>query len=120
MDYILYHHRSRSRIALNIGGIANITALPAGAGLDEVRAFDTGPGNALLDLAAYHYSGGKKTYDVDGAMALGGRADASLLHALEEHPFLRKVPPKSADKDDFGPLFLDGILSRFQSSPRPT
>ncbi len=119
LDYILYHHRSRSRIALNIGGIANITALPAGAGPGEVMAFDTGPGNALLDLAAYHFSGGKKTYDVDGAMALGGRVQAPLLQALEKHPFLRKTPPKSADKDDFGPLFLDGILARFQSLASP-
>ncbi len=117
LDYLLYHHRSRSRIALNIGGIANVTALTAGAGLDGVLAFDTGPGNALLDLAAYHYSGGKKTYDVDGAMALGGKADAALLAALQGHPFLRKAPPKSADKDDFGPLFLDGILSRFSALP---
>lgn len=117
LDHLLYHHRSRSRVALNIGGIANVTALPAGADLEGVMAFDTGPGNALLDLAAHHYSGGKKTYDEDGAMALGGRVDGALLLALQEHPFLRKAPPKSADKDDFGPLFLDGILSRFQALP---
>ena len=112
LDYLLYHHRSRSRIALNIGGIANLTALPAGAGLDDLMAFDTGPGNGLMDLAAFHYSGGKQVFDQDGAMARAGHIDQALLAALMEHPFLAAVPPKSADKDDFGTRFLDGVLAR--------
>jgi anhydro-N-acetylmuramic acid kinase len=113
LDYMLYHHRSRSRLILNIGGIANLTAIPAGSDIDGLMAFDTGPGNCLMDLAAWHFSGGKKTFDQDGAMARGGRESEPLLTALLEHPFLKKTPPKSVDREDFGAVFLDSVLARF-------
>ncbi len=113
LDYILFHHRSRSRLVLNIGGIANLTAMPAGAGLDGLLAFDTGPGNCLMDLATWHYSGGKQAFDVDGAWARKGRVHEAFLATLLEHPFLKMAPPKSADKETFGSDFLDGALLRF-------
>lgn len=113
LDYLLFHHRSRSRLVLNIGGLANITGLPAGAGLDGVMAFDTGPGNVLLDLAAFHFSGGKQAFDAGGAMARDGQVLPQLLDLMLEHPFLKKAPPKSADKEDFGSRFLDGAMARF-------
>ena len=117
LDYILFHHRSRSRIILNIGGISNLTAMPAGAGLDDLIAFDTGPGNCLMDLAAWHYSGGKQTFDSDGAMARKGTVDTDMLAALLDHPFIKKAPPKSADKEEFGTSFLDQILLRHAGMP---
>ena len=119
LDYLLFHHRSRSRLALNIGGIANLTALPAGCGLDGLIAFDTGPGNALMDLAAYHYSGGKQAFDQDGAMARSGQIQQALLSAFMEHPFLAAPPPKSADREEFGSKYLDGVLARFPGLSGP-
>ena len=112
LDYALYHHRSRARIVLNIGGISNLTAIPAGAPLSAVTAFDTGPGNCLIDLAVAQFTKGKATYDVDGAMARSGHVDGDLLHSLLENPFLKRQPPKSADKGEFGAELLSSILSR--------
>ncbi len=119
LDYLLFHHRSRSRLALNIGGVANVTALPAGCGLDGLMAFDTGPGNVLMDLSAFHYSGGKQAFDQNGAMARSGQIQPTLLSALMEHPFLSAPPPKSADKEDFGAKYLDGVLARFPGLSGP-
>ncbi len=110
LDWVLYHHRSRGRMALNIGGIANITALPAGCSMDGVTAFDTGPGNCLVDMAMAHYTQGKNTFDVDGSWATVGKVDEALLLQLLEHPYLRRTPPKSVDKDEFGRAFFQHVL----------
>lgn len=111
LDYVLYRHRARSRLAVNIGGITNVTSLPAGAELSGVTAFDTGPGNCLLDLAAAHYSQGQLASDKDGAWARQGRVDEALLTKLLDHPFLKKAPPKSADKDEFGRAFFEKLIA---------
>lgn len=115
LDHFLYHHPSRGRLVLNIGGIANVTAIPAGAGLERVVAFDTGPGNVLMDLAVRRYTGGKASYDANGAWAAAGRVVEPLLRRLLEHPFLKTPPPKSADREAFGPAFLEQILAEFPS-----
>lgn len=112
LDWVLYHHRSRGRMALNIGGIANITALPAGCTLDGVTAFDTGPGNCLVDMAMAHYTQGKNTYDVDGSWGAAGNVDEALLLLLLEHPYLKRTPPKSVDKDEFGKAFFQQVLAQ--------
>jgi anhydro-N-acetylmuramic acid kinase len=111
LDYILYRHRARSRLALNIGGIANVTSIPADSPIESVVAFDTGPGNCLLDLAAARYSKGQIAFDKDGAWERQGHVDESLLARLLEHPFLQKAPPKSADKEEFGAAYLDKLLA---------
>jgi len=110
LDYILYNHRSRGRIALNIGGIASLTALEADAPFDEVQAFDTGPGNCLLDLAVRRFTGGKQTHDKDGLWARNGKVNQALVRKLMEHPYLKRPPPKSADREMFGPAMLDRVL----------
>jgi len=110
LDYLLYRHRSRGRIALNLGGIANLTLIPAECGPEAVIAFDSGPGNCLLDQAAAHFSGGKLVRDDGGRMALSGRVDAVLLERLLEHPFFALSPPKSADKSEFGADFFRRAL----------
>jgi anhydro-N-acetylmuramic acid kinase len=117
LDYLLYHHTSRGRIALNIGGIANLTAIPADAGPDRILAFDAGPGNCLMDLALRRATQGRSSCDVDGAWASAGRVQPALLDRLLAHPFLKAPPPKSADKDTFGADFLDGALTDFPGIP---
>jgi anhydro-N-acetylmuramic acid kinase len=96
LDHALLTHPERGRVALNIGGIANVTGLPAGASVADIVAFDTGPGNVLLDMAArrHHLAGG---IDQDGGLASSGEVSAELLSELMEHPFFTRRPPKSAD-----------------------
>src|SRR5208282_2757650 len=79
VDYLLYRHAKRGRVALNIGGIANVTVIPAGARAAQVFAFDTGPGNMIVDAVVERFTGGKRHYDRDARMALGGRLIPALL-----------------------------------------
>ena len=108
LDHRLYTHPELGRVALNIGGIANVTGLPPGAALEAVRAFDTGPGNVLLDAAARRRGlpGGR---DGDGARARRGAVDEGLLETLLAHPFLARRPPKSADLADFLGDYAEGL-----------
>jgi anhydro-N-acetylmuramic acid kinase len=110
VDFLLYRHARRGRVALNIGGIANLTAIPPGAEPKDVLAFDTGPGNMLVDALAAHFSGGRLRYDRDARMARRGRPALALLIALRKDPFFRKQPPKSAGREQFGPTFVQRVL----------
>ena len=101
----------RARVVLNLGGIANLTSLPPGAGTEGVLAFDVGPGNVLLDALAARLSGGAETCDRDGALAGRGRIAPALLARLMLHPFLRRRPPKSTGREGFGPAFLEAVLA---------
>ena len=107
----LFRVPGRARIVLNLGGIANVTYLPPGAGTEGVLAFDVGPGNSLLDALAARLSGGTETCDRDGALAGRGRPSRALLARLMLHAFLRRRPPKSTGRETFGPAFLEGILA---------
>ncbi|HKE26702.1 MAG TPA: anhydro-N-acetylmuramic acid kinase [Bryobacteraceae bacterium] len=115
VDYWLFRHRKRTRIALNIGGIGNITVIPAGAPADEVVAFDTGPGNMVIDALAREISGGKLAYDRDAKLALSGRVDTALLDDLMRDPYYRRKPPKSAGREQYGAEFV----ARMKASGRP-
>lgn len=117
MDFLLFGHGLRGRVMLNIGGIANATMLPAGGEAGQVRAFDLGPGNALIDGAASHFSGGRQRCDQDGQGAAAGRVDQALLAELMGHEFLALPPPKSTGREEFGAAFLAGLLARYQLSP---
>ena len=110
VDYVLFSSPKISRVLLNIGGIANVTYLPAGTGLEEIKAFDTGPGNMLLDGVMQRLTKGELSYDKDGALASKGRVYSDLLAELMRHPFIRKAPPKSTGREEFGNAFLDKIL----------
>src|SRR6202163_3959745 len=79
VDYLLFRHARRGRVALNIGGIANITVLRAGAKPSDVIAFDTGPGNMVIDALAKEYSKGKLSCDRGGRIAASGKVNAALL-----------------------------------------
>jgi len=91
-----------ARAVLNLGGIANVTALPRGGDPDAVVAFDVGPANALLDTVVRVASGGRERMDRDGARARRGRPDAALLARLLDDDFLRRAPPKSTGRERYG------------------
>jgi len=112
VDWLLLRHDRKNRVALNIGGIANLTVLPAGSKASEVLAFDTGPGNMLIDGAVRHFSGGRRDFDRNGEWARRGRVDENLLGWLMSHPFLRQPPPKSTGREMFGEGFLRKVLKR--------
>ncbi len=102
VDYMLYRDPVRGRVALNIGGIANVTVIPAGAKPSDVIAFDTGPGNMIVDSLVEKITRGKSTFDRDAHIALSGRTIQELLTRLMREPYLRKKPPKSAGREQFG------------------
>jgi anhydro-N-acetylmuramic acid kinase len=115
VDYLLFRHPRRTRVALNIGGIANITVIPAGAAREQVVAFDTGPGNMVIDALAREYTGGKRNFDRGGRIAAQGRIDRDLLHRLMDDPYYRKAPPKSAGREQYGAEFV----ARLKQTERP-
>ncbi len=102
VDYVLFRHRKIGRVALNIGGIANITAIPPAGKPEDVLAFDTGPGNMVIDALASRHSGGKLRFDRDGRLAARGKVDESLLKVLLRRPYFRQHPPKTAGREQFG------------------
>src|SRR5574337_143125 len=109
---LLFRHRRRDRIILNLGGIANLTFLPKGRGLRGVLAFDTGPGNVLIDSLVVRLSGGAMRADLDGRIAASGEVDQRLLRWLMTHPYLHRQPPKSTGREEFGPSLIEALLRR--------
>ncbi len=109
---LLFRHLRRDRIVLNLGGIANLTFLPKGRGLRDVLAFDTGPGNVLIDGLVARLTGGTIGVDLDGRIAASGEVDPRLLRWLMTHPYFRRRPPKSTGREEFGPTLIDTLLRR--------
>ena len=112
LDALLLCDDRRTRALQNIGGIGNVTFLPAGAGPQGAYAFDTGPGNAPIDYGARLFSGGAAGYDRDGALAAAGRADDALLAELLAHPYLEQPPPKTTGRELFGDPFAAEVVDR--------
>jgi anhydro-N-acetylmuramic acid kinase len=109
-DLILFRSPERNRIVQNIGGIGNCTALPAGAAPEQVRAFDTGPGNMVIDQVVQELSGGTRLYDDGGAWAAEGEPDAALLEELLRHPYFAAPPPKSTGRELFGRAYALALI----------
>ena len=103
-DWILFRHATKTRVILNLGGIANLTYLPAGGGIEEVVAFDTGPGCCVSDWLMRTFDPTGESFDRDGIRAARGRKGAPRLDVSKE-PFLRKVPPKSTDVPEMIEMF---------------
>ena len=106
VDYRLFRDAKLGRVVLNIGGIANLTAIPAGGTPDAVVAFDTGPGNMVVDQLVSIYTRGKHSYDRNGAIAAQGRLDRVLLSSLLRRKFYRQRPPKTAGREQYGREFI--------------
>jgi anhydro-N-acetylmuramic acid kinase len=118
-DWTVLRSESESRIVLNVGGIANITYLPKACDPHDVLAFDTGPGNMLIDALAAHSSGGTQLFDADGAVAARGRVCESLLSELLEDPFFEMAPPKSTGRERFGAEFARRVITRSRALGLP-
>ncbi len=110
VDYLMLRDARKGTVALNIGGIANFTVIPANAKPDQVFGFDTGPGNMVIDGLVRHFSHGKKTYDSEGRWAARGKVIEPLLKEALREPYFAMQPPKSAGREQFGESF---IKSRF-------
>lgn len=108
LDYILFSHKSKNRALLNIGGISNITVLPKGGKKKDVFAFDTGPGNMLIDGMMYHLF--KKPYDKDGLAAKKGTVNAELFNYLINDEVYLAEPPKSTGREHYGRDFQLKLL----------
>ena len=108
LDYVLYRHRRYGRIVQNLGGIGNLTAIPPRALPEQVIAFDTGPGNMVIDAVAeqlFH-----KPFDRNGRLAARGEPIERVLRELLRHPFFRQKPPKTAGREQFGREFVRELL----------
>ncbi len=105
-DALLFGSDDEDRVAVNIGGIANLTALPRGCAPYDVLAFDTGPGNMLIDAFVHERTDGAASFDADGAFAAAGTADARALAAMLADPYFAAPLPKSTGRERFGAQFL--------------
>jgi anhydro-N-acetylmuramic acid kinase len=110
-DYVLYRHPKIGRVSLNVGGIANITVIPAGARPDQVFAFDTGPGNMLIDALVSHFTQGRQRFDEDAQLAKSGYLNRPLLRALLQDPYLKLKPPKSTGREYYGATYVKKLLA---------
>ena len=111
-DFILLAHAGRSRAVQNIGGIANVTHLPAGCAAEQILAFDTGPGNMVIDRITERATDGRRRFDRGGRLAERGRVVGPLLAELMKHPYFRRRPPKSTGRETFGHGYADAIWAR--------
>ncbi|MBV8438114.1 MAG: anhydro-N-acetylmuramic acid kinase [Silvibacterium sp.] len=107
LDYMLFAHPKRMRVLQNIGGIGNLTAIPAGSSPSDVIAFDTGPGNMVIDALMGRFFG--KKYDRGGRVAARGRVFDDILKAVLRDPYFAAAPPKSAGREQFGTAFAAGF-----------
>ena len=114
-EYILYSDPTRNVGLQNIGGIGNITILPAGGKLDDLTAFDTGPGNMLMDSVVARITDGRLRYDAGGAIAASGKVSKELLDELMKDPYLTKMPPKTTGREYYGADFVDYIMKTGES-----
>lgn len=113
-DFILFGKDGIGRAVQNIGGIANVTFLPAGCSINEIIAFDNGPGNMIIDRFAEIITKGKLKYDKDGELASKGKLNQDLLERLCSHPYLSIPPPKSTGREDFGIQFSDNLYEELK------
>jgi len=109
LDFVLFRHGRRGRVLQNVGGIANLTAIPPGAGPEETLAFDTGPGNMVIDGLMVELYG--KAFDADGAVAASGQILEPVLRKALRHPFFKKQPPRTAGREQFGREYVAGFLA---------
>lgn len=111
LDYIVFRNETKNRGILNIGGIANFTVLPKNAALENITAFDSGPGNMMIDFAVQKFFG--NPCDKDGAIARTANVHEALLAELMRHPYLGLTPPKSTGREMFGQKYCEHLLAQF-------
>ena len=110
VDYLLYRDRRLGRVSLNLGGIANITVIPASAKPSQVFAFDTGPANMLIDALVSHFTRGRQRFDKDARLARQGQTIPALVDDLMRDPYLKLAPPKSTGREYYGRTYVEKLL----------
>ena len=116
-DWALLRHRRKGRCIQNIGGIGNVTYIPPNADWDEVIAFDTGPGNMIIDELANIATKGAQACDIDGEFAASGAVDEELLESWLTDPYFRRKPPKTTGRELFGAQFARRIVAESKGMP---
>ncbi|MGQ9604281.1 MAG: anhydro-N-acetylmuramic acid kinase [bacterium] len=115
LDYVLFSSSRKTRIAINIGGISNMTIIPRGSDPSGLMAFDCGPGNCMIDIAVRNLTKGRRSYDKDGRIAIEAEPDINEVKRVMRHPYFSRRPPKSAGWFEFGEDFALKIVSRMLS-----
>ncbi len=110
-EFLLYRSETEDVALQNIGGIGNVTLLPAGCTLEEVTAFDTGPGNMVMDALVSKLTDGKLSYDDGGRLAASGKVIPEMLAWMLTDPYLAKEPPKTTGREYFGKDYVETLLS---------
>jgi anhydro-N-acetylmuramic acid kinase len=108
LDHVLFQSRTRNRVLQNLGGIGNLTAMPANAGADKLIAFDTGPANMIIDALMQTLFG--KAYDRNGKIAARGIASSEIVAQAMRNPYFKLQPPKSAGREQFGERYAADFL----------
>ena len=108
-DYFLFRDKKKNRAIQNVGGIANVTYLPADCKPADIIAFDTGPGNMVIDGVISILSKGRQNYDRGGRLAAKGAVDKAILNNMLKHKFFRKRPPKSTGREEFGQQYCEAF-----------
>lgn len=110
-EFLLYRSETEDVALQNIGGIGNVTLLPAGCSLEEVTAFDTGPGNMVMDALVSKMTDGELSYDDGGRLAASGHVIPEMLRWMLEDPYLAKEPPKTTGREYFGREYVEKLLA---------
>jgi len=110
VDWLLYRDTKLGRVSLNLGGIGNITVIPAGAKPEDVFAFDTGPANMVIDALVGHFTKGRKRFDEGARMALRGGNVPEVVDEMMKDLFLRVQPPKSTGREHYGREYVKRVL----------
>jgi anhydro-N-acetylmuramic acid kinase len=109
LDYAMFRSEKVNRVLQNFGGIGNMTAIPAGASVDQVMAFDTGPGNMVIDGCMARLYG--RGFDRGGAVARRGRVISVVVERVLQGPYFSALPPKSCGREEFGEGFVDRFVA---------
>jgi anhydro-N-acetylmuramic acid kinase len=114
LDYVMFRSAKVNRVLQNLGGIGNLTAIPAGAGVDAVMAFDTGPANMVIDACMERLFG--QAFDRGGAVSRRGRVIAPVVEQILMQPYFSAPPPKSCGREEFGAAFVAGFISQCKAA----
>lgn len=118
-EFLLYRSEAECVALQNIGGIGNISFLPAGCGLNDILAFDTGPGNMVMDAVTARMTDGTATYDAGGALAAHGHVNEKLLRRMMADPYIAQRPPKTTGRERYGADYVASICAYAKSESIP-